>query len=166
MVKKREAHPTTPEVGATPPDFTLLDLDGKAVHLAELVPLAPLVVFFFGGAASEECVEQLREYKKRNVGLYESGATLLGVCTDDRETVRAMMEREKFPFRILLDKDEQVVRAWGLTDETNARRTSTFVIDKANTVVFRAIDGDAARTPAARVLDWLRGHGGAGQAQS
>jgi peroxiredoxin len=163
---KRPAQTAPPEVGATPPDFTLPDLEGREVHLADLIPLAPLVIFFFRGADSPACVEQLREYKKRNVGLYEAGATLLAVCSDDAATVRAMTEREKFPFRVLLDKGEKVVAAWGLRESTGDRRTATFVISKAGTVIWRAVDSDAERTPAARVLDWFKAHGAAGQAQS
>lgn len=163
---KRDAQAATPEVGTTPPDFTLPDLDGSPVRLADLFPLGPIVLFFFRGAGSDGCVEQLREYKKRNAGLYESGATLLAVCSDDQATVRAMMDREKFPFRVLLDNGEKVLTEWGLRDSTGERRTATFVIDKAGSIVWRAIDRDAERTPAARVMDWLRGHGAAGQAQS
>jgi len=165
-VAKREAHTAAPEVGAPPPDFTLPDLEGSPVHLADLHPLGPIVLFFFRNAGSDGCVEQLREYKKRNAGLYESGATLLAVCSDEPSTVRAMMERENFPFRVLLDQGERVFNAWGLAESTGERRTATFVIDKSGRVVWRAIDRDAERTPAARVMDWLRGHGAAGQAQS
>jgi len=168
-VTKRDAHAKSsgapPEVGSTPPDFTLTDLEGKAVHLAELVPQAPLVVFFFRGAGSAACVEQLREYKKRNVALYESGATLLAVCSDDQATIRAMKDREKLPFRVLLDNDAKVHDAWGLAESKGERRTATFVIDKTGSVVWRAVDRDAERTPAARVLEWLRGRG-AGQPES
>jgi peroxiredoxin len=156
-----------PEVGQTPPDFTLRDLDGKTVHLAELFPLAPLVLIFFRGAGSTACVEQLREYKKRNVGLYESGATLIAICSDDAATARTMVERENLPFRVLLDEGEKVLTAWGLRDSTGERRCATFVIDKSGSVVWRAIDRDAERTPAARVLEWMRGSAGSvGQAQS
>jgi peroxiredoxin len=146
-----------PEIGQTAPDFRLKDLSGAEVALSAVLPLAPLVLIFFRGASSEQCVAQLREYKKRNVGLYESGATILAICSDDADTAKALVDREKLPFRVLLDADEKVARAWGLHGIV-----ATFVIDKAGCVRFRATD---ERTPAAKVLDFMRGQN-AGQAAS
>jgi thioredoxin-dependent peroxiredoxin len=154
-----------PEVGCSPPDFTLADLNGREVRLQELYPLAPVVIFFFRGAASDACVGQLREYKKRNIALYESGATLIAVCSDDAQTAAALVERENLPFRVLLDEDEEVLGAWGLRESTGERRTATFVVDKSGCVVWRAIDREAERVPAAQVLEWVRGHA-VGEAQS
>jgi mycoredoxin-dependent peroxiredoxin len=168
-VSKAEPRPdrdgTPPDVGQTAPDFTLADVHGEKVHLAELFPLAPLVLIFFRGAGSSACVDQLREYKKRNVGLYEAGATVIAICSDDATTARTMVDAENLPFRVLLDDGGKVLGAWGLVGSTGERRTATFVIDKAGCVRWRAIDKDAERTPAARVLDFMRGQN-SGQAAS
>lgn len=165
---KRENRETAssevPGIGDAAPDFTLHDLDGKEAHLAALFPLAPLVLIFFRGADSPECVEQLREYKKRNVGLYESGATILAICSDSQAVIRAMVAREKLPFRVLIDENEKVLSAWGLRDATGAR-TATFVVDKGGSVRFGAMDERSGRMPAARVLEFMRGQN-AGQAAS
>lgn len=160
---KRDGPP--PDVGQSAPDFTLTDVNGEKVHLAELLPLAPLVLIFFRGAGSSACVDQLREYKKRNVGLYEAGATVMAICSDDAATAKAMVAAENLPFRVLLDEGAKVLTAWGLGGSTGERRTATFVLDKAGCVRWRAIDKDAERTPAARVLDFMRGQN-SGQAAS
>lgn len=159
-VAKSEKRNRSPGLGERARDFTLKDLDGRAVHLAELYPLAPLVLIFFRGAASAECVEQLREYKRRNVGLYESGALIHAICSDDHKTARAMVDQEKLPFRVLLDEKGKVAKEWGVDS-----LTATFVIDKSGSVRFAAIDEGDARTPAARVLEFMRGQT-AGQAAS
>lgn len=154
-----------PEVGQSAPDFTLIDLDGRECHLSAMFPLAPLILIFFRGAKSAACVEQLREYKKRNAGLYESGASLMAICTDDPAIIKEMVRKERLPFRIALDHGARVLTAWGLQASTGERRTATFVIDKAGCVRWRAIDRDAERTPAARVLEFMKGHN-TGQAGS
>lgn len=155
-----------PEIDASPPDFSLCDTEGTRVHLAELYVLGPLVLVFFRNSESRACVEQLREYKKRNAALLEAGATVVAISCDDRIGTRELVARERLPFRVLVDDEGYVLERWGLRDSTGRSRTATFVVDRSGTVRWRAIDRDASRTPAAHVLDWLNGHGGEGQAQS
>ncbi len=154
-----------PEIDASPPDFSLCDTEGARVQLAELFVLGPLVLVFFRNAESRACVEQLREYKKRHAALLEAGATLVAISCDDRAGTRELVERERLPFRVLVDDDGFVLESWGLRDSTGRSRTATFVVDRSGTVRWRAIDRDASRTPAAHVLEWLNGHGGEGQPQ-
>lgn len=160
----RVTHP--PAVGVTPPPFALTDLDGNCLELRELVLLGPVVLVFFRAAGSPACVEQLRDYKLRYAGLYEAGATLIAICSGDRATALALVERERLPFPVLVDEDGSVLDRWGLEGAEGVTRTATFVLDKSGTVRFRAVDEDDGRTPSARVLDWVGGHGGQGQAQS
>jgi peroxiredoxin len=129
--------------------------------------MGPLVLVFFRGPTSPACVEQLRDYRRRHAALYEAGATVVAICSGDRDAARALREQERLPFRLLVDEDGSVLTAWGLRSASGELRTATFVLDKAGIVRFRSIETDESQapTPSACVLDYLRGHGGEGQAQ-
>jgi peroxiredoxin len=160
----RGTHP--PRLEETPPDFVLRSVDGHEVRLAELYPFGPLVLIFFRDAASVTCVRQLREFKKRLAALSEAGATLIGIACDQLVHIRDLVERERLPFRVLIDEGGDVLARWGLRDATGTTRTATFVVDKAGAVRFRAVERDEVRTSAEQVLEFLVSHGGEGQAQS
>jgi peroxiredoxin Q/BCP len=153
--------PKAPQIEATPPDFTLKDLAGGEARLRDLVLLGPLVLIFC--KSCEGCIEHLRAFKKRNVGLHEAGAWIVVIVEGTAAATRAFVEKENLPFRVLADEKGEVLAAWGLA-ESAAENASTFVVDKGGVVRYRAVDGDDAQRPARKVLEWLRGHG-AGEAQ-
>lgn len=152
---------SAPHLEATPPDFKLRDLDGREVHLADLYVMGPLVVVFC--RCSDKCAEHLREFKKRNAALLEASATLVVVVEGEVAKVAHLAEKERLPYRVLADESGRVLETWGLKLTAGKDVAATFVIDKSGTIRFRALENE--RAPAARVLEWLRGHGGGGEAQ-
>ncbi|MGZ3455215.1 MAG: peroxiredoxin family protein [Polyangiales bacterium] len=150
-----------PQIAATPPDFTLNDLAGGEARLRDLVLLGPLVLIFC--KSCEGCIEHLRAFKKRNVGLHEAGAWIVLIVQGKAAATKAFVEKERLPFRVLADELGEVLSAWGLGDAAE-HSAATFVVDKGTVVRFRAIGGEEGR-PAHEVLEWLRGHGAGGQAQ-
>lgn len=128
--------------------------------------MGPLVLVFFRGPSSPECVEHLRDYRRRTAALLEAGAMIVAVCAGDRAAAKRLSEEENLPYRVLVDEDGSVFAAWGLRAANGELRTATFVLDKAGMVRFRRVETSSSeRTPSARVLEWLRGHGGGGEAQ-
>ena len=53
--------------------------------------------------------------------ILETGANLWVVANDDPDKLREFRDREGFEFPILLDPDAQVIRAWGLFNDMDAR---------------------------------------------
>ena len=102
-----------PGLHAIPPWFDLTDVEGRSVSLADLIPMGPLVLVFFRGPSSLECVEHLRDYRRRHAALYEAGAMLVAICRGDVEAARVLHETEQLPFRVLVD-DGAVFSTWGL----------------------------------------------------
>lgn len=91
------------------PDFTLPDLNGKNVRLADVLGKGPVFISFWAtwcGPCKKEIPELINVYNK-----YQSkGLTVLGISTDKsgQGTVKSFVESRKIPYTILLDSDGEV----------------------------------------------------------
>ncbi len=91
------------------PDFTLPDLNGKNIRLADVLGKGPVFISFWAtwcGPCKKEIPELINVYNK-----YQSkGLTVLGISTDKsgQGTVKSFVEARKVPYTILLDSDGEV----------------------------------------------------------
>ena len=63
-------------------DFELIDQDGGAVRLSDLVEAGPLVLFFFPKAKSPGCTLEGCHFRDLKQEFAELGASIVGVSTD------------------------------------------------------------------------------------
>jgi cytochrome oxidase Cu insertion factor (SCO1/SenC/PrrC family) len=131
------------EVGAPAPDFSLKDLDGKTVKLADLKGKVVVLEWFnpecpFVKAAHTKgsLVGTARRAAQRGVvwlAINSAGPGKQGYGVDKNRAARATFGMEH---PVLLDESGQVGRAYGATNTPHM-----FVIDKNGKVVYRgAID--------------------------
>jgi cytochrome c biogenesis protein CcmG, thiol:disulfide interchange protein DsbE len=122
---------TPARVGTAAPDFTVTDLDGNAVRLADLRGRPVIVNFWASWCVG--CLEEfplLREAAARHA---DDGLVIVGVVYQDRsEPARAFMERNGGTWIAAMDPDGRAAEAYGVLAPPE-----TYFIGRDGTIVAR-----------------------------
>lgn len=129
-------------VGDTAPDFTLPDTQGKDVSLKGLLAGGPVIVAFFPKAFTPGCTKEMTAYGQQHAEVAEKGATVVGISTDDVDTLRRFRESVGAPFPMLSDEGGKVAGLYTGTRMGLANR-STFVVAQDGTIARITSGGDA-----------------------
>jgi peroxiredoxin len=104
------------DVGERAPDFTTAAaLGGKAFSfsLAESLAKGPVVLYFFPAAFSEGCSIEAHEFAEATPQFAALGATVIGVSTDDIETLeRFSVQACQGRFAVASDAGKGIVKAY------------------------------------------------------
>jgi cytochrome c biogenesis protein CcmG, thiol:disulfide interchange protein DsbE len=131
FVRGPAASPTT--IGSVAPDFSLIDLDGNPVHLADLRG-QPVIVNFWASWCGP-CVDEfplLQATAEEHAG---DGLVVLGIVYQDRsEAARAFMQQNGGTWQALMDPDDRVARAYNIFGPPE-----TYFVGRDGTIVARHI---------------------------
>jgi cytochrome c biogenesis protein CcmG, thiol:disulfide interchange protein DsbE len=131
ILRGTAASPTA--IGSLAPDFSVTDLEGNPVRLAELRG-RPVIVNFWASWCVP-CVEEfplLREAAERHA---DDGLVVIGIVYRDRsESARAFMERNGGTWAVAMDPDERVAQAYGILGPPE-----TFFIARDGTIAARQL---------------------------
>ena len=156
-----------PKVGDKAPDFTLKQLDDKAVRLSDLTASGRVVVIVLRGWPGYQCplcTRQVQDYITAAAGFAEAKARVVMVYPGPADELKAhaseFIASKEWPkdFLYLTDPDYAMVNAYGLRWDAPKETAypSTFLLDKNGTVRFSKVShshGD--RTKAADILGEL-----------
>lgn len=87
-----------------------------------------------------------------------AGANVVAVAVDPPERSEAVRTQLELPFAILCDVGRRMVRDWGTFEPEQMggiAKPAVFIVDRDRRVKFVSVDREAARVPAATVLDIL-----------
>jgi peroxiredoxin Q/BCP len=140
-------------VGNLAPDFTATAHDGTVFHLAALRG-KPVVLYFYPKDETPGCTKEACSFRDALQKLAKTGAVIVGVSADTRESHQAFALHYSLPFLLLSDPDGAIGRLYGVPFAVRHRR-QTFVIGADGTVhnVYRNVD---VTVHAAQVLEDLR----------
>lgn len=120
-------------IGSVAPDFSVTDLDGNPIHLADLRG-RPVIVNFWASWCVP-CIEEfplLRDASARHAG---DGLVVVGIVSQDRsQAARDFMERNGATWAAAADPDGRVAEAYGILAPPE-----TYFIGRDGTIVARVL---------------------------
>ena len=143
-------------VGDAIPDVTCNDQDGKPVSLAKEAAQGYLLVYFYPKADTPGCTKQGCSLRDGWADLQKAGVNVLGVSTDDEKAQKAFKDEQKFPFRLLADKEKKAVtEAFGVKNLIGMAGRSAFLFKDGKCVYadHKGHTGDQAQV----ILTFLAG---------
>jgi peroxiredoxin Q/BCP len=142
-------------VGDAIPAVTCNDQDGKPVDLAKEGAKGYLLVYFYPKAKTGGCTKQGCSLRDNWDALQKAGVAVLGVSTDDEKLQKEFKEEQKFPFRLLADKEKKAVtEAFGVKNLIGMAGRSAFLFKDGKCVYadHKGHTGDQAQV----ILEFLK----------
>jgi peroxiredoxin len=102
----------TKSVGTPAPDFTLLDLENRRLHLSEVK--GRVVLLDFWATWCVPCREALPNLELLHRDFGDKGLLVLGVNTEAPKDQAAFLEKFGYTFRSLVDANETVKNVYGV----------------------------------------------------
>jgi peroxiredoxin Q/BCP len=99
-------------VGATAPDFTLEDQNGKKISLKDFRG-KKVVVYFYPRAMTPGCTVQACSLRDSSADLKKHNIVVLGISADPVKKLKQFEEKDKLNFTLLSDPDHKVCEAYG-----------------------------------------------------
>lgn len=104
-------------VGATAPNFSLLNQDNQTIVLSELLKTQQVLVYFYPKAMTPGCTVQACALRDSQAELAEKGVTVVGISTDPVKSLAKFALRDQLNFTLLSDPDHQIAEAFGVWGE-------------------------------------------------
>jgi thioredoxin-dependent peroxiredoxin len=93
--------------GEAAPDFSLPDDSGRTVTLSKLRG-KPVVLVFYPGDNTPVCTRQLCDFRDSWETVKARGVKVFGVNPQSAESHARFRDKQKYPFRLLVDKGQKV----------------------------------------------------------
>jgi len=144
------------DVGAAAPAVTGVTDTGDKLDLGATYAKGYTLVYFFPKADTPGCTAEGCSLRDAFQDLSEKSVTVIGVSADDVAAQKAFKEKYHFPFTLIADKDQVVIKAFGVPVRdvpavgTFASRQS-FLINKEGKIVWRDLKA-STKQQAADVL--------------
>ncbi len=130
--------PAIPATGSTAASFTLPDAEGR-IHSLQEFQGKPSVVFFFKGHGCLHCVLQVTAFIEHFEDFTKRGIQVIGVTSDDVETLKTALGSSPVPFTLLADPKGTAFAKFGCVDSDGLRH-GTFALDALGRVNWRTVD--------------------------
>lgn len=102
------------EIGASIPEVTGIDQDGKPVSLKAVAAKGDVLVYFYPKADTPGCTAQSCSLRDAYTELQQRGVRVLGVSADKPEAQRKFKDKYKLPFELIADDGGKVIEAFGV----------------------------------------------------
>lgn len=134
--------------GKRAPQFTLpatnlekIGIKGDTIALKDFKGDRIVVLYFYPRDMTRGCTAEAAGFRDLKGQFTRNGAVIIGVSTDDIETHRKFIDRQKLNFPLASDEDAEVAKKYGVWVEKKMYgktsmgiRRSTFVIDRSGKI--------------------------------
>jgi peroxiredoxin Q/BCP len=121
-------------VGTPAPDFTLRDQTGNLVHLAAYRGRSNVILIFYPGDDTSVCTRQLCELRDAWDAVRAADGVVFGINPQNAESHRKFVEKQKYPFSLLVDQGKQIAKRYNAGGFIVRR--SVYAIDKQGVIRF------------------------------
>ncbi|OZE38954.1 thioredoxin-dependent thiol peroxidase [Rhodococcus sp. 05-2254-5] len=104
------------EPGDTAPAFTLPDVDGNDVSLADYAG-KKVIVYFYPAASTPGCTKQACDFRDSLAELNGEGLEVIGISPDKPAKLAKFRDKEELTFPLLSDEEKTTLQAWGAFGE-------------------------------------------------
>lgn len=122
-------------VGRKVADFSLPQSDGSSWRLADHAG-GKVVLYFYPRDMTPGCTTEGQDFRDLHAAFRKAGTAVFGISRDTCASHAKFRTRERFPFELLSDTEEQACRAFDVIKEKNMYgkkvlgiERSTFLID-------------------------------------
>jgi peroxiredoxin Q/BCP len=122
-------------IDSTAPDFVLVSQAGDTVTLSSFKGKNHVVLIFYPGDQTPVCTRQLCAIRDDWSRFGEKGAVVFGVNDAGAASHQAFVDKNKFPFPLLVDAGSKVTAAYGCKGAIMAKRT-VYVVDKQGRIIY------------------------------
>jgi peroxiredoxin Q/BCP len=113
--------------GAPAPDVAFPLHTGETLKLASLRG-KPVVVYFYPKDDTPGCTVEAQEIRDLYEDLKRTGAVVIGVSSDGRDSHRAFAEKHQLPFLLASDETGDIAKAFGVPLKNGRSSRVSFVI--------------------------------------
>ena len=123
------------KVGAKAPNFSLKNAHGETVKLRSVLRKGPVILVFYRGAWCPYCNLELHALNESLPSFKKYGASLIAITPQTPDKSLAQLDKDGYPFEILSDLDDKVMKAyklyWEVPPELDAAYKHSFGLDIA-----------------------------------
>jgi peroxiredoxin Q/BCP len=117
------------KAGDAAPDITLTLQDGKAVKLSSLSG-KQVLVYFYPKDDTPGCTIEAQGLRDGWTDIQAAGLEVYGVSTQDAESHKAFIDKQKLPFPLVVDTDGSVAKAFHVPLKGTFAARQSFLIGK------------------------------------
>jgi len=104
----------TLSVGDNVPIFKATSDDGSTWDISKFIGKDYIVIYFYPGAMTGGCTKQACAYRDHQADLTSAGAMVVGISSDEIESLKLFKQAENLNFPLLSDKKGTIAGSFGV----------------------------------------------------
>lgn len=130
------------KVGDPAPSFMTQDESGTFVSLNDFRG-KNVILYFYPKDDTSGCTAEAKGFGKYFEEFKKKNTVILGVSFDSLASHQQFKEKHQLPFKLLIDPDKKIAKAYGASGIFFASRDTIWIDPKGNIVkIFRGVDAE------------------------